>query len=250
VTGYEELVAEGAAVPLQGYDFSWFEGRATEERPPWGYARLMGERMAHAKAALDLETGGGEVLATVTRPPALLVATEGWRSNVEAARERLRPLGVQVVAAADSPPLPFADASFDLVVSRLPVVVLWGEIARMLRPGGTYLSQQVGPGTNRELTEFLLGPRPVNQSRSAASARAGAEGAGLEVVDLQECALRVEFFDVGAVVHFLRKVPWTVPGFMPEAYDAELRRLHEQIEKEGSFVSTARRLLIEARLPS
>ena len=60
--------------------------------------------------------------------------------------------------------------------------------------------------------------------------------------------MRVEFFDVGAVVHFLRKVPWTVPGFMPEAYDAELRRLHEQIEKEGSFVSTARRLLIEARL--
>ena len=60
----------------------------------------------------------------------------------------------------------------------------------------------------------------------------------------------MEFFDVGAVVHFLRKVPWTVPDFMPEAYDAELRRLHEQIEKEGSFVSTARRLLVEARLPS
>ncbi len=150
----------------------------------------------------------------------------------------------------DSPPLPFADASFDLVVSRLPVVVLWGEIARMLRPGGTYLSQQVGPGTNRELTEFLMGPQPVSESRSAASARAGAEGAGLEVVDLQECALRVEFFDIGAVVHFLRKVPWTVPGFRPDAYDAELRRLHGQIEKEGSFVSTARRHLIEARLPS
>jgi hypothetical protein len=89
----------------------------------------------------------------------------------------------------------------------------------------------------------------VNDSRSAASARAGAEGAGLEVVDLRECALRVEFFDIGAVVHFLG-VPWTVPDFRPEAYDAELRRLHEQIEKKGSFVSTARRQLIEARLPS
>jgi hypothetical protein len=33
---YEELVAEGAAVPLAGWDFSWFDGRATEERPPWG----------------------------------------------------------------------------------------------------------------------------------------------------------------------------------------------------------------------
>ena len=240
MSGFEELVAEGTAVPLQGYDFSWFEGRATEERPPWGYARLMAERMAHAEAALDLETGGGEVLATVARPPALLVATEGWWPNVEMARTRLRPRGVHVVAATDSPPLPFADASFDLVVSRLPVVVLWGEIARILRPGGTYLSQQVGPGTNRELTEFLMGPRPVNESRSAASARAGAEGVGLEVVDLRECALRVEFFDLGAVVHFLRKVPWTVPGFTPEAYDAELRRLHRQIERDGSFLSTAR----------
>ena len=55
--------------------------------------------MAHAEAALDIETGGGEVLATVARPPALLVATEGWRPNVEVARARLRPLGVQVVAA-------------------------------------------------------------------------------------------------------------------------------------------------------
>jgi SAM-dependent methyltransferase len=250
VSGFEELVAEGAAVPLVGYDFSWFEGRATEERPPWGYARLMAERMGHAEAALDLETGGGEVLATVARPPALLVATEGWRPNVEAARTRLRPLGARLIAAADSPPLPFADASFDLVVSRLPVVVLWGEIARLLRPGGTYLSQQVGPGTNRELTEFLMGPRPVNESRSAASARAGAEEAGLEVVDLRECALRVEFFDIGVVVHFLRKVPWTVPDFTPESYEAELRRLHRQIEREGSFVSTARRNLIEARRPS
>ena len=30
---FDDLVAEGAAVPLQGWDFSWFEGRATEERP-------------------------------------------------------------------------------------------------------------------------------------------------------------------------------------------------------------------------
>jgi SAM-dependent methyltransferase len=249
VTSFEELVAEAGAVPVGGWDFSWFEGRATEERPPWGYAREMGERMARAEAALDIQTGGGEVLATVARPPALVVATEGWRLNVEVARQRLRPLGARVVAAADSPTLPFADASFDLVVSRHPVVVLWGEIARVLRPGGGYLSQQIGPGTNRQLTEFMMGPQPVNESRSAASARAGAESQGLEVVDVRACALRVEFCDVGAVVYFLRKVHWTVPDFTPEAYDAQLRRLHQQIQREGSFVSTAQRLLVEARRP-
>ena len=168
-------------------------------------------------------------VAEIARAPARLVATESWPPNVAVARDRLRPVGAHVVAVADSPALPFVDGAFDLVVSRHPVVVLWDEIARVLRPGGTYFSQQIGPGTNRELTDFFMGPRPVNQRRSAASARAAAEAAGLEVMDLRDCALRVEFFDVGAVVYFLRKVLWTVPGFTPEAYADRLRAMHEHI---------------------
>src|ERR1700761_1920532 len=64
VPSFEDLIAEGESVPVDGWDFSWFEGRATEERPPWGYARLMGERMARAQAALDIETGGGGARGT------------------------------------------------------------------------------------------------------------------------------------------------------------------------------------------
>jgi hypothetical protein len=124
---------------------------------------------------------------------------------------------------------------------------LWDEIARVLTPGGTYLSQQIGAGTNRELTDFLMGRQPVNQHRSPERTRAAAEAAGLEVLDLRSCALRVEFFDVGAVVHFLRKVHWTVPGFTPEGYVDRLRALHNHITTEGVFVSTAQRLLVEAR---
>jgi hypothetical protein len=41
-----------------------------------------------------------------------------------------------------------------------------------------------------------------------------------------------------------------VPGFTPEAYDPQLRRLHARIERDGSFVSTAQRFLIEARRPA
>jgi SAM-dependent methyltransferase len=246
---FEELVAEAAAVPVEGWDFSWLEGRATEERPPWGYARQMGDRTAQATAALDIETGGGEVLAGIATVPALLVATESWPPNVAVARDRLRPLGAHVVAVADSPALPFVDGAFDLVVSRHPVVVLWDEIARVLRPGGTYFSQQIGPGTNRELTDFFMGPQPVNQRRSAASARAAAESAGLEVVDVRECALRVEFLDVGAVIYFLRKVLWTVPGFTAEAYADRLRAMDERIRSDGMFTATGRRLLVEARRP-
>ncbi len=250
LSSFEALVAEGAAVPVEGWDFSWFEGRATEERPPWGYAQLMGERMGIVACALDIETGGGEVLATVSRPPRVLVATESWPPNVAVAHARLAPLGAHVVAVADMPSLPFIANAFDLVVSRHPVVILWDEIARVLRPGGTYLSQQIGAGTNRELTDFMMGPQPVNQRRSVESLRVSADDAGLEVVDLQSRALRVEFHDVAAVVYFLRKVHWTVPDFSVQKYEQRLRAMHELIEGEGPFVSTAQRVLIEARKPA
>ena len=65
MASFEERVAEGVSVPVEGWDFSWFDGRATEERPPWGYAGLLAPRLATAQAVLDVETGGGEVLAGV-----------------------------------------------------------------------------------------------------------------------------------------------------------------------------------------
>jgi SAM-dependent methyltransferase len=126
---------------------------------------------------------------------------------------------------------------------------LAAEVARVLRPGGHYFSQQIGAGSNRELTDFMMGPQPVSPSRDPRRAVAAAEAAGLAVTDLREQALRTVFNDVGAVVYFLRKVLWTVPGFTVEAYQEPLRRMHERIRAEGPFVAHAQRFLIEARKP-
>ncbi|MFD3534638.1 class I SAM-dependent methyltransferase [Streptomyces sp. NPDC058664] len=249
---FEDLVTEAESVPVEGWDFSWLRGRADEQRPPWGYQRTMGERMARASAALDIQTGGGEVLAGVPKLPPLAAATESWPPNVAKATRLLHPLGVVVVADEDEPPLPFAEGAFDLVVSRHPVTVWWEEIARVLRPGGTYLSQQVGPASVFELVEYFLGPQPeeVRRRRHPDDARRAAEAAGLEVVDLRSASLRTEFLDVGAVIYFLRKVIWMVPGFTVDRYRDRLRELHERIADEGPFVAHTTRFLIEARKPS
>jgi len=256
---YDELIAEGDAVPVAGWDFSWFDGRATEERPTWGYARLLSERLGRARAVLDIQTGGGEVLAGALRAaaagapeaagsrPVVLAATESWPPNLARARRNLAPFGGEVAEVADDARLPFPPGSFDLVVSRHPTEVIWPEIARVLGPGGAYFSQQVGAGSNRELTDFMMGPQPVNPGRSAQVAVAEATAAGLEVVELREQALRVEFFDVAAVVHFLKKVLWTVPGFTVAGYREPLLRMHEHIQASGSFVCHSQRFLIEAR---
>jgi len=153
VSSFDEVVDEAAAASVEGWDFAWLDGRATEERPSWGYQRLLGPRLAVATAALDIQTGGGEVLAGVGAEyfPPTLVATEGWPPNLARAEALLSPLGVVVVDDPGEPPLPFADAAFDLVVSRHPAAVHWSEIARVLAPGGTYLAQHVGGGANVEI---------------------------------------------------------------------------------------------------
>lgn len=51
------------------------------------------------------------------------------------------------------------------------------------------------------------------------------------------------------MVHFLRKVIWTVPGFTVAGYRDRLAALHDRIEAEGPFISYAQRLLVEARKP-
>ncbi|MGH3305450.1 MAG: SAM-dependent methyltransferase, partial [Streptosporangiaceae bacterium] len=184
-----------------------------------------------------------------TRVPGTLAATESWPPNAGLARRVLAPFRGAVVLAADFGGLPFRPDTFDLVVSRHPADVVWPEIARVLARGGAYLSQQVGAGSNRELTDFMMGPQPVNQGRSPARAVAAAQAAGLAVTIVREQTLRLEFFDVGAVVYFLRKVLWTVPGFTVAGYAEPIARMHAHISERGSFVSHAPRFLIEARKP-
>jgi len=61
--------------------------------------------------------------------------------------------------------------------------------------------------------------------------------------------LRVSFHDVGAVVYFLRKVVWTVPGFSGDGYRDRLRDLDSLIRREGPFLAHSTRVLVEAHRP-
>ncbi len=249
---FDDEIAEGLAVPTAGWDFSWFAGRATEGRPSWGYVRLCGERLGQVGAALDVDTGGGEVFAEAlglaAHVPGVVRATEGWAPNHGLAAAALAPFGGVVTLADDgAAPLPFDDGRFGLVVSRHPVSFPYAEAARVLAPGGTLLVQEVGAGSNRALYEFLMGPQEDQDARYLDRVRTQVADVGLDLVQLQDALTRVEFFDLAAVVHFLRKVLWTVPDFSVDKYRDRLRALDEHIAEHGSFVCHSRRTLVEAR---
>ncbi|WP_027863536.1 class I SAM-dependent methyltransferase [Marmoricola sp. URHB0036] len=245
---FDELVGEAEAADVTGWGFGWLDGRATEERPPWGYARMLAARLGEAGAALDIDTGGGEVVAEAPALPPRMCVTEAWPPNAARARAALEPRGVEVHETGDGEGLPFPDGSFDLVTSRHPVRPNWLEIHRVLVPGGAYFAQHVGPASAFELIEFFLGPLPEQrQGRDPRREADAAEQAGLTITDLRTARCRMEFFDIGAVVWILRKCVWWVPGFTVERYAAQLVELDALIREEGAFVAHSTRHLIEAR---
>ncbi len=241
---FEDLVAEAASADVTGWDFSYLDGRATEERPPWRYAHLLTERLATVGSVLDLDTGGGEVLDEAPLLPPCMVVTETYAPNAARARARLAPRGVEVVPRTEALP----DASFDLVTSRHPVDPAWTEIHRVLRPGGRYLGQHVGPASAFELIEHFLGPQPkARRDRDPRGEVADAEATGLTVTDLRTARLRMKFFDVGAVVWILRVCVWWVPDFSVERYEPQLRSLDARMRRGEPVVAHSTRHLLQAR---
>lgn len=248
---FDDLVAEAAAADMTGWRFDWLNGRATEERPGWGYTALLSERLRQVRSSLDIDTGGGEILAKMPHLPARSAATESWEPNLVRAREQLVRRGVDVVRTTGTGELPFADESFELVTARHPVRIGWGEIERVLVPGGSYFAQHVGPRSAIELIEQLGAAVPEQQSeRDPAAEVAAADDAGLIVVDLQRARCRMEFHDIGAIVWILRKCVWWVPDFTVTRYDSPLRRLDRQMRAGRPVVAYSTRHLIEARKPA
>lgn len=230
-----------------GWDFSDLRRRMREDALPWSYPDLARAHLAHAGSALDLGTGGGEMLLSLGDVlPTDVVATEGWGPNVPVATAALAPHGIDVVPydAESDPTLPFPDDRYDVVLARHEAYDA-AEVARVLRPGGAFLTQQVDGRDVVELRELLDEPVRypyVRLDRFADDARA----AGLEPLEAREWAGQIAFDDVTTLLRYLRRVPWDVPDdFEVDRYRTALQDLHERDE----IVFTQRRFLLRCRAP-
>jgi len=236
------------AQPFTGWDFSYLNGRMIEDQAPWSYSARAAELMKRSSAMIDLGTGGGERLLSLREYwPNKVVVTEDYPPNFKLATERLSPLGVTVfkVPLMDHGPLPFADREFDLVLNR-HAGFNPREVARILDAGGTFLTQQIhGRWADDLLAAFDAKPQwPVATPEKYLPVL---QATRLHLVDLQEWSGRLAFTDVGAIVYYLKAIPWLVSGFSVESHWKYLLKLQERLDTGEELVFHARKYLIEVR---
>jgi SAM-dependent methyltransferase len=211
---------------------------------------MAAERMRRSSAVLDMGTSGGERLLELrTHWPEQVAVTEDYPPNLKLATERLAPLGVRVekVPLTDDGPMPFADGEFDLVLNRHSGFNP-SEVARVLASGGTFLTQQVhGLWAHDLLAVFDAQPEWPDATPSRYVPQL--EAAGLKIVKVEDWSGELAFTDVGAVVYYLKAIPWLVPGFTVETHLAYLLELQDRLERGAGLVFEARQYLIEARKP-
>jgi SAM-dependent methyltransferase len=244
-----QQVAEGWSAPFAGWDFSWLADKQVEGQPPWDYPTLARQHMQSARAMLDMDTGGGELLASLAPFPQRTCATESYPPNIALARARLEPLGIELYVPDPDENLPIEDGSFDLVINRHGGYRT-AEVHRVLRPGGIFLTQQVGGQNQFRLNELLQEqPSFVYADWTLDRACDQLRQAGLEILHTQEAFPEVRYLNIAAVVYYLRVISWQVEGFAPQNSLAQLYTIHQLIQREGSLLTHYHRFLIEARRP-
>ncbi|MGH2377929.1 MAG: class I SAM-dependent methyltransferase [Candidatus Limnocylindria bacterium] len=229
------------------------------EQPPWSYEALARAAMRGARAALDLGTGGGEVLASLADSfPPLMIATEAYPPNLDVAARRLGALRARVIAYgldADRPApsavqdgaaaVPLRDGVFDLVLDRHEAYDA-REVARILAPDGVFLTQQSDGRSYEDLLQ-RFGASPQWPGVTLDNLVPELVDAGLVIQSASQWWGGVAFSDVGAVVYYLKAIPWLVPGFSVAHFEPVLLELQQELEQAGELRFSEGLFLIRAR---
>ncbi len=246
---YKKWKKEEEIAHIQGWDFSHIDGRYEEEGDlPWDFKTVIKKYLTDEMELLDMETGGGEFLLGLNHPYSKTSAIEGYKPNVEFCKEKLLPLGIDFKEADGVYILPFENDQFDIVSNRHGDYTL-PELKRVLKPGGIFLTQQVGSENDRELVR-LLQPEieePPFPEHFLKIRRRQMQERGFDILESGEAFRPIKFYDVGALVWFAKIIEWEFPGFEVDKYLDNLIKAQEILERNGVIQGRVHRFYMVAR---
>lgn len=247
---YELCKAEEAIAHIKGWDFSHISDRYEEEDSlPWNYRCAILEILRPEMRILDIDTGGGEFLLSLGHPHGNTAAMENYPPNVTLCADTLLPLGIDFRPGSGNGPLPFGDNHFDLVINRHGDFNA-AEIFRALKPGGLFITQQVGGDNDRELVKLLCGDLPpAFPEQHLAITEEKFRRAGFTILRGQEAFVPIRFYDVGALTWFARILPWEYPDFSVDTHFDRLLEAQRILEEKGVIEGRVHRFFLIAQKP-
>jgi SAM-dependent methyltransferase len=246
---FDHLIEEALTTPFSGWDFSAIGERWKTTRPSWDYLALARLQLQGITSMLDQDTGGGELFTSLAPFPPYTWVSENYPPNIPIAKTRLEPLGVKLISDYTISSIPLPASSLDLVLNRHGGYSE-SELFRLLKPGGTFLTQQVGGQNNIRLNELLQDHVKFKYSYWTKNVIARLlVDAGFELLTIKEEFPVAEFTDIGAVVFCLRIISWQITDFSVEKYRNKLYVIHTDILAHGPLQVREHRILVEARKP-
>ncbi len=237
---------------IRGWDWSCV--RASRDPTPFDYVEIVRGFVKPGDRVLDVGTGGAEVFIGLGLPTAARVALDHQFRMARVAQERITVSAESIhVAVADTLALPFPASSLDRVLCR-HATTHPSEIARVLRPGGIFITQQVGArntqsvfdafgwGSNWE--QFSDDPIPPRDRHQIA---AEFEALDCRTLRTDEHEVGYVFADLESLVFFLKSAP--VPElFDPARHVAGINRLLEDHRSHRGIETTEHRELLVVEL--
>lgn len=245
----ENWLKEEAAARIKGWDFSHIKDRYEEKDDlPWNYEAVVRKFLKPDARMLDIDTGGGEFLLSLHHPYERTSATEAYPPNVLLCRKTLTPLGIDFKEADANRLLPFDDEQFDIIINRHGACNP-GEICRILKTGGIFITEQVGALNDRQLVESLYAEPPAlpfPRQHLKPFTKEFSEN-NFSILDSHETFGTIRFWDVGALIWFARVIEWEFPDFSVKNNLKQLLKLQNLLEQEGIIETQTYRFLFIAR---
>lgn len=230
---------------FKGWDFSYLDNRWSEEKLPWDYKQIVLEYLKPTDKLLDMGTGGGEFLLTLNHPYENTTVTEGYMPNYKLCLEKLVPLGIKVYNyAKEEKLLEIKNNTFDIVINRHESYNE-KELYRILKPGGMFITQQVGAFNNKELATFFDENHKDQfpEMTVAASIKRLKEN-NFKIIYSNEYFPILKFYDLGAIAYFANIIKWEFINFNVKDNIDKFLILQEELNQKGYIFSKEHRFII------
>lgn len=190
-------------------------------------------------------TGGGEFLLSIDHPYKNTYATEGYLPNYKLCLEKLVPLGIKVFNYSGDELLnDISNECFDIVINRHESYNE-KELYRILKPGGYFITQQVGAYNNKDLATFF--DKDHQDQFPEMTLKASIDRLienNFEIIYSNEFFPKLKFYDLGAIAYFANIIKWEFLNFNVKDNIDKFLILQEDLKKTGYISSIEHRFII------